>query len=66
MLYLSINLNQNIMDTYNTSHISRTNLQLVMNILENNEISYHMEGEEIIFDMTELSLENQKKVCGLL
>lgn len=54
------------MDTYNTSHISRTNLQLVMNILENNEISYHMEGEEIIFDMTELSLENQKKVCGLL
>ena len=63
---MSIHLNQNIMDTYNTSHISRTNLQLVMNILENNEISYHMEGEEIIFDMTELSLENQKKVCGLL
>jgi hypothetical protein len=54
------------MDTYSTKNCSRSDLKQLLNFLDSTDVSYTLDDETIIFDITELSSTNQATIKKLL
>jgi hypothetical protein len=54
------------MNTYSTKNCSRSDLKQLLNFLDSTDVSYTLDDETIIFDITELSSTNQATIKKLL
>ena len=62
-----LNVNESLGDTFDTSGISRPNLNKILDILNNADISYDFEGptEMLSFDSTELDRNQMQQLNKL-